>query len=241
MAASSIRPGMSNSSIQRRERSASPSTFLIDSPMVGRGGSDGGSFLVTSAGGASLVLTGRCGVVGMTLVGVALVGVVVGVVGVVVGVVGVVVGVVGVVVGVVGVVVGVVGVVVGVVGGGDVGTAFNHRRFKYTRVRPASNYMYSNSKHVPLPRTFVQPTKVMQKQFHSGCVQLVGSGSRSIAWIIRILQGPIEQMWSFVPKKVDWQKGSVGFGQPCAPRWVGRIRIRIRPIERVRLQWIRLM
>ena len=38
--------------------------------------------------------------------------------------------------------------------------------------------------------------------------------------------------------------GSVGSGQPCSPRWVDRIqirriRIRIRPIERVRIQWIR--
>ena len=38
--------------------------------------------------------------------------------------------------------------------------------------------------------------------------------------------------------------GSVGSGQPCSPRWVDRIQIRririqIRPIERVRIQWIR--
>ena len=38
--------------------------------------------------------------------------------------------------------------------------------------------------------------------------------------------------------------GSVGSGQPCSPRWVDqiqirRIRIRIGPIERVRIQWIR--
>ena len=37
--------------------------------------------------------------------------------------------------------------------------------------------------------------------------------------------------------------GSDGSGQPCSPRWVDRIQIRririqIRPIERVRIQWI---
>ena len=39
-------------------------------------------------------------------------------------------------------------------------------------------------------------------------------------------------------------KVTFGSGQPCSPRWVDRIqirriRIRIRPIERVRIQWIR--
>ena len=40
--------------------------------------------------------------------------------------------------------------------------------------------------------------------------------------------------------------GSVGSGQPCSPRWVDRIQIqriwvRVRPIERVRIQWIRFI